>query len=71
VKKNYPVKDRAREAQTGNFTDPALGRPLPHSSFLFDRFCHLHYARWYGEPEAFCDRSQPNLVVLHTTYKTR
>ncbi len=66
-KEALPPEDRAREAQAGNFADPALGRPLPDSRALFNLLYRLHYARWYGEPmvEAFCDRFRPDLIVLH------
>lgn len=66
-KKAFPPEARAREAQAGNFTDPALGRPAPDSRVLLGLCYRLYHARWYGEPmvEAFCDGFRPDLMVLN------
>ncbi|MBI5523109.1 MAG: hypothetical protein HY910_10800 [Desulfarculus sp.] len=66
-KKDLPPEQRAREAQAGNFVDPGLGRPWPASRAMLDWLYRLYYATWYNEPavEAFLDRFQPHLMVLH------
>lgn len=66
-KKALPAQRRAREAQAGNFVEPALGRPWPRSQALFRLLYGLYYASWYSEPgvEAFFDRFRPHLLALH------
>lgn len=66
-KKDLPPQHRAREAQAGNYVDPGLGRPWPASRAMLDLLRRLYYGTWYNEPavEAFLDRFQPHLMVLH------
>ncbi len=66
-KKSLPPQRRAREAQAGNYVDPALGRPLARSRALFHLIHRLYYTPWYSEPgvEAFLDQYRPHLLVIH------
>ncbi len=66
-KKALPPERRAREAQAGNFVEPALGRPWPASRALFDLLNNLYHATWHDEPavEAFLDQYRPDLLALH------
>jgi hypothetical protein len=66
-KKQMPPERRTREALAGNYVEPSLGRPFPHSQALLSLLYRLYYTTWYSESyvELFLDELQPDLLVIY------